>query len=87
MALRRIKIRGRESLSRLPMRGPPPPDELRTIFCAADLRAKTASAIIAFAGTRLEVLENYLGTDGLRLSDIPEMRIKGKEVEFESIPR
>ena len=43
-------------------------------------------AFVAFTGVRLEVLGNYLGDDGLRVRDLPEMRIEGKNVVFDSIP-
>jgi hypothetical protein len=41
---------------------------------------------MAFAGCRVEVLGSYLGDDGLRLSDIPEMEIKEGEVGFKKFP-
>jgi hypothetical protein len=35
---------------------------------------------------RPEVLGNFNGTDGLRIADLPELRIKGGTVEFEQVP-
>ncbi len=82
----RIKIRGRDELVRFADERPPTPEELHKIMAVADVRAKSALAIVAFSGTRLEVIGNYLGNDGLRLSDLPEMKLKGKEVEFQETP-
>jgi hypothetical protein len=82
----RIKIRGQDETPTLADERTPTPDELRAILHAGDLRAKTASAIIAFSGVRLEVLGDYLGNDGLKVKDFPEMTIKGDTVGFRETP-
>ena len=41
---------------------------------------------MAYAGLRPETLGNYTGTDGLRLSDIVDLSVKGKTVNFEIHP-
>ncbi len=41
---------------------------------------------MAHAGLRPEVLGNYYATDGLRLKDFPDLRIKGDSVEFTRFP-
>jgi hypothetical protein len=43
---------------------------------------------MAFSGLRSESIGNYLGTDGLRLKDLPEVKIDpvSKTVTFEKIP-
>jgi hypothetical protein len=41
---------------------------------------------MAHSGVRPEVLGNFDGTDGLRVADLPEMRIKSGQVEFENVP-
>jgi site-specific recombinase XerC len=81
----KIKIHGRNDLVKFADEKPPNPEELGKIFNAADLRARAASAIIAFSGTRLEILGDYLGTDGLKLKDI-EASIKSNSVEFGNTP-
>jgi len=43
-------------------------------------------ALVSQAGLRLETLGNEFGTDGLRISDLPEMEIKDGRVEFKRIP-
>jgi hypothetical protein len=82
----RIKISGRGELIRFADERPPMPDELKKIFNIADLRARVACALVAFSGFRLEVLGDYLGNDGLKICDFPEMRISNGTVEFEQIP-
>jgi len=82
----RIKIRGRDDLVRFADERPPTPDELRKIFNMADFRAKVACGIVAFSGVRLEILGDYLGTDGLKLKDFPELAMGRNSVEFEEIP-
>ncbi len=61
-------------------------DGLRRIFHAASPRERAASVLVAHAGLRLESLGDYLGEDGLTLSDFPELRIKGKRVSFGKVP-
>ncbi|MEM4067877.1 MAG: hypothetical protein QXV17_13565, partial [Candidatus Micrarchaeaceae archaeon] len=41
---------------------------------------------MAHSGLRPESLGNYLGDDGLRISDFPEMEIKDGKVTFKNIP-
>jgi hypothetical protein len=65
---------------------PPTPEQLAKILNAADLKARVACAFVAFAGLRLEVLGNYLGDDGLRIEDLPELTVKNGKVSFEKVP-
>jgi hypothetical protein len=82
----RIKIQGQDDTPTLANERTPTPDELRTILHAGDLRAKTASSLISFSGVRLEVLGDYLGNDGLKIKDLPEMAIKADTVNFRETP-
>jgi hypothetical protein len=82
----RIKIRGQDDTPTLTDERTPTPDELRAILHAGDLRAKAASGIVSFSGVRLEVLGDYLGNDGLKIKDFPEMTIKGETVSFRETP-
>src|SRR5439155_19647328 len=84
--VKKIRITGRGQLTRTADEKPPRPEEFRSVLNAADLRAKTACAIIGFSGQRLEVLGSYLGEEGLKLKDLPEMTIRRKKVRFEKIP-
>jgi len=82
----KIRIAGREELVTVADERPPTQEELGRIFGAGDQRAKAASALLGFSGVRLEVLGDYLGMDGLKIKDLPEMTISKKRVEFEEVP-
>ncbi len=66
---------------RIPERG-----ELAAILRNASPRTKVAISLMAFASLRPETLGNYTGTDGLRISDIVDISVKGKNVDFENVP-
>lgn len=51
--------------------------QLRSVLLAAQKRERVAISLMAFSGLRPEVLGNYNGTDGLRLSDLPELHWNG----------
>ncbi len=62
----------------------PTQDQLRQVFDAADVRAKAALSLIAFAGQRLQVLGTYKGTDGLVLADLKDLVIDRDKVTFKN---
>jgi len=82
----KIRISNRDDLTRFADERPPTQQELKQILNAADLRIKTACALVAFSGLRIEVLGDYLGDDGLKLKDFPELAINGNSVGFEEAP-
>jgi len=82
----RIKVRGTQMTPTLTKERVPTQDELRRIFLAASSRERVAAAFMAHAGLRPETLGNYRGTDGLRLSDLPDVIVKGKTVTFRKLP-
>jgi hypothetical protein len=82
----RIKIKGVQDTPTLKDERVPTKDELKRIFLAGDEKARVASVIIAQSGMRIEVLGNYLGDDGLRVSDLPELIIKDRVVGFAQVP-
>lgn len=67
---------------------PPTPDLVRRLLDAADIKQKVESTLVAFAGVRPEVVGNYLGNDGLKVGDLPEMRVDNATatVTFEKMP-
>jgi hypothetical protein len=83
---RKIKITGAHETPTLKDERVPTKEELRRIFLSGSKQARTACAIVAHAGLRLESLGNYTGYDGLTIRDFPELKIKGSEVSFEKIP-
>ena len=83
---RKIKIMGAEDAPSLRNERVPTPEELKQIFLAGNSRTRVACALMAFSGLRPQVLGNYLGTDGLKVSDIPDMRIGREEIKFDKVP-
>lgn len=41
---------------------------------------------MAFSGVRPEVLGNYLGGDGLRIKDLPDLKVDGAKLRFDRTP-
>ena len=64
----------------------PEKKELAAILRDANPRTKVAIALMEFSGLRPESLGNYAGTDGLRISDAVDLSVRGKSIDFESIP-
>ena len=83
---RPIKIRNANLTSTLDNEVIPDQEQLRSILNVATLQQKVAIALVAFSGVRLEVLGNYDGSDGLRLSDFPELQIQNETVSFQKVP-
>jgi len=82
----KVKISNRDDLTRFADERPPTQQELKQILNAADLRIKTACVLVGFSGLRIETLGNYLGDDGLKLRDFPELALKKESVDFEDMP-
>jgi hypothetical protein len=83
---RKIKIKGSEDTPSLKDERVPTNGELERIFLSGDKKARVACALIAHSGLRIGVLGNYTGNDGLRIGDLPEIRIEGGSVDFEQKP-
>jgi len=83
---RKVKIAGANDYVKYENERVPTKEELGRILDAADLRAKVAVVLMAFAGCRVEVMGSYLGDDGLKFSDLPDLEIKGGEVGFAKMP-
>ena len=64
----------------------PERDQLSSILRRATVRERVSISLMAFSGLRPEVLGNIDGTDGLRLGDIPDLEISGKEIKIKKIP-
>ncbi|MEA3203537.1 MAG: hypothetical protein QOI63_1212 [Thermoplasmata archaeon] len=63
----------------------PTQEKMAELFIACDLRTAAIVALEAFCGFRPQVLGRNDGADGLRLSDLPELEIKGKKVTFAKV--
>jgi hypothetical protein len=83
---RRVKVKGSQETPTLKDERTPSQEELRLIFLGANPRTRLCAALMAHSGVRPEVLGNYLGHDGLRLSDFPELRLRKGTVELDTIP-
>ena len=64
----------------------PTQEELSKIITISGLRGRVSIALMAFSGLRPETIGNFKGTDGLKLSDLPELRINEGKIEFVKIP-
>ena len=84
--LRKIRIGNRNETPSIAEERVPTRSELRQILNYADERAKCSIALVAFAGLRLQVLGNMDGTEGLRIRDLPDLRVEGKDVLFAKVP-
>ena len=84
--VRRIRIGNRNLTPTIEDERVPIPKELRMILYYASERAKCSIALIAFAGLRPQTLGNLHGTDGLKIKDLPEMKMEGRNVIFTKIP-
>ncbi|MCJ2669455.1 MAG: site-specific integrase [Candidatus Thermoplasmatota archaeon] len=83
---KKIKIRAGNTFPTLKDERVPTPQELKKIFLSGDKKSRVACALVAHSGLRLQSLGAYLGDDGLRIGDIPELRIGGDGVEFVEVP-
>lgn len=81
-----VKVRNPDRTPTLEGERTPSQDELRRLLLTAGPRDRVSAVLMAHGGVRPEVLGNYEGNDGLRLKDLPELKIQDKKVEFESMP-
>ncbi len=84
--VRRINVGNTSSTPSIEDERVPDKDELKQILGYAKPRGKASISLIAFSGLRPQVLGDYTGADGLRISDLPELTIEGNKVGFEKIP-
>src|SRR5205085_1205098 len=83
---RKIKIRNPSSTPTIENEQVPSQQELARIFRNSSARVRTAEALMAFSNLRPETLGNHDGSDGLKIADLPEMRIENRQVTFDKIP-
>jgi len=83
---RKLKIKGGQDTPSLRNERVPIQDELKKIFLSGNKKARTASVLVAHTGMRLKTIGNYIGDDGLRVKDLPEMKVDDGVVEFEAVP-
>ncbi len=83
---RKIKIRGADATPTLKDERIPTPRELKSILMSGDKKTRVACILIAHSGFRLQTLGTYLGDNGLRIGDFPELRIEGDQIVFTEVP-
>jgi hypothetical protein len=83
---RRLKIKNRGKNVKFIDEKIPLPDEVQRVLDAGDLRQKVCVVFIAYSGCREEVLGDIEGKNGIRLRDLPEMKIENGKVTFTAIP-
>ena len=59
---------------------------MKAILSEAKLRSRAVCGIVALLRVRPEVLGNHEALDGLRVGDLPELRIENGKIEFTKIP-
>lgn len=64
----------------------PEKKELAKILRDATPRTKAAISLMAFSGMRPESLGNKDGNDGIMISDVVDLVVKGRTIEFKNIP-
>ena len=64
----------------------PTKKELATILRSTDTRGRLEIALMAFSGVRPETIGSYKGNNGLKISDIKDMKIINGKIEFIKIP-
>jgi hypothetical protein len=84
----KIKVPANNGNTKAAQEQSPTPDQFRSVLNAADQKQKVEAVAIAFAGLRIETLGDYEGHDGLKVRDLPEMKVnlERKRVEFAKIP-
>ncbi|MCL4436412.1 MAG: site-specific integrase [Thaumarchaeota archaeon] len=83
---RKIKIRGADDTPTLRGNRTLNNDQLRTLFLDSPPQTRCICVLIEQAGLRPEVVGSYEATDGLRIGDLPEMKIEGENITFLNIP-
>jgi hypothetical protein len=82
----KIKVKGAQDTPTLRDERVPTRKELKKIFLSGDKKARVSSVLVAHSGLRIKTLGNYEGEDGLRVRDLPELRVEGGSVSFEQTP-
>lgn len=82
----KIKIKGIDETPTLKDERIPTFDELKRTFLSGDSKARTACVLVAHSGLRLQTLGDYQGREGLRVRDLPELKIENKTVAFSVVP-
>lgn len=85
---KKVYVDGANSTPTLRGERTPEPYELHSVWRFCDERQAAAITLEAFAGFRPQVLGNYRATDGLLISDLPEMEAdnSSRKINFKATP-
>ncbi len=83
---RKIKVSNSSATPTIENEQVPSQEELARIFRNSSARVRLAEALMAFADLRPESIGNHNGSDGLKLGDMPDIKIENKQVVFDKIP-
>src|SRR5437867_843390 len=84
----KMRVPKSDGSSKVSQEQSPTPDQVRRVLYAADLKQKVESTLVGLSGTRIETIGDYESNDGLKVKDMPEMKVnnKSRTVEFVKIP-
>jgi hypothetical protein len=82
----KIKIGNRNQRPTIEDERIPTKEELRKILNYADERGRTSICLMAFSGLRPDSLGDSRGRDGLKIKDLPELKVHSGEVSFQKTP-
>jgi PAS domain-containing protein len=83
---RDVKVANAEATPTIENERVPEKEELRTILMSGNPRANSIIVLMAEAGLRPQTLGNKSATDGLRIRDLPELRIENGRADFTMTP-
>lgn len=83
---RNIKVKDAGDTPTLRNERGPGQKELKGILSAGNLRSQVTVSLMAFSGLRLCVIGKYKGTEGVRMSDLPDLKIENGDVFFRGVP-
>ena len=82
----KLQVRGLLETPHIRVKIPPDQIILRRIFASSSFKERAVVSLLAFSGLRPQVLGDAKGNDGLRIKDLPELKIDAGQVRFEKIP-
>jgi len=82
----RVNIVDEEDTPTLRNERVPNKEELDKILRMATPRGRVSVALMAFSGLRPQSIGNYLGTDGLRIGDLQEIKLDGSDLMILEVP-
>jgi hypothetical protein len=84
--IRKIKIGNTSRTPTIEDERVPTKNELKQVINYAKERGRCSISFMAFSGLRPQVLGKIDASDGLKIKDLPEIEILGKEIQFTKIP-